>query len=445
MRVPVDRLIANQGGSWDTLRNLGDIACALCTAASKHEAALALAREMLERLVAASGMSKEEKAHAKHGFQHAKTAVQPFDPRTTLEGFASGLSSKREQALVVIREAIDACTDTCKEADVVRAAASMLEVLEFEDRECTGTVASLGNISALGMFLFYIWLRHARYGLDGTQPEAQKWRLYLFNGATYKRDRSDQFEIQAEEHIIEVLTLLIDAPLLRARAGTVLARCQSTDLVAAALRKAHMSLKNAERLEACGLLDPEELEDQMDMGSYIGFPNGVYNVLDELFIPKGSVSPNILVSMSTKYAYVGRDDPRFLEALHAFRHRSCVLPLSALQIEGPVVRPLENPVHQVDATQTPEVPVHRHANAAQTPEGQLRAWVAETYVHVPFRERDTGTRLDALLGAYKSAIPQVHTTPLGKNQLAVMLGHVHPGVGPHKSKNGTVRGLYLLR
>jgi hypothetical protein len=149
--------------------------------------------------------------------------------------------------------------------------------------------------------------------------------------------------------------------------------------------------------------------------------------------------------MSTKYAYVGRDDPRFLEALHAFRHRSCVLPLSALQIEGPVVRPLENPVHQVDATQTPEVPVHRHANAAQTPEGQLRAWVAETYVHVPFRERDTGTRLDALLGAYKSAIPQVHTTPLGKNQLAVMLGHVHPGVGPHKSKNGTVRGLYLLR
>ena len=64
-----------------------------------------------------------------------------------------------------------------------------------------------------------------------------------------------------------------------------------------------------------------------------------------------------------------------LEALRDFRRRSCVLPLGAQQIEGSLM-------HQ-------EV-------VAQTPEGKLRAWVEEHYSHVPLREKDTGTKLEAL-------------------------------------------------
>jgi len=39
----------------------------------------------------------------------------------------------------------------------------------------------------------------------------------------------------------------------------------------------------------------------------------VYDMHNDRFLPKGSVPLNMLVSMSTNYAYVGPDDPRFLE------------------------------------------------------------------------------------------------------------------------------------
>ncbi len=68
-----------------------------------------------------------------------------------------------------------------------------------------------------------------------------------------------------------------------------------------------------------------------------------------------------------------------LESLRDFRRRNCVLPPGAQQIEGSLM-------HQ--------------AAVAQTPEGKLRAWVEENYTHVPLREKDTGTKLDALYAAY---------------------------------------------
>jgi hypothetical protein len=49
------------------------------------------------------------------------------------------------------------------------------------------------------------------------------------------------------------------------------------------------------------------------MGNYIGFTNGVYDMHNDRFMPKGSVPLNVLVSMCTNYAYVGPDDPKFLE------------------------------------------------------------------------------------------------------------------------------------
>ena len=85
-----------------------------------------------------------------------------------------------------------------------------------------------------------------------------------------------------------------------------------------------------------------------------------------------------------------------LEALRDFRRRNSVLPPGAQQIEGSLM-------HQ--------------AAVAQTPEGTLRAWVEESYTHVPLREKDSGTKLDALYSAYVATSPQVHTKALGRNTL----------------------------
>ena len=60
------------------------------------------------------------------------------------------------------------------------------------------------------------------------------------------------------------------------------------------------------------------------------------------------------------------------------------------------------------------------------------------------RDKDRGTKLEALHSAYMRACPPVHTRQLGKNTFARMLGTVYPGIGPHKNGACTVSGLYLL-
>jgi hypothetical protein len=113
-----------------------------------------------------------------------------------------------------------------------------------------------------------------------------------------------------------------------------------------------------------------------------------------------------------------------LDSLRDFRRRNCVLPVGAQQIEGSLM-------HQ-------EV-------VAQTPEGKLRAWIEEHYTHVPLREKDTGTKLEALYTAYASSAPPVHQKHIGKTTFGKMLSAVYPGIGPHRNGACTVSGLYLLR
>jgi len=64
---------------------------------------------------------------------------------------------------------------------------------------------------------------------------------------------------------------------------------------------------------------------------------------------------------------------------------------------------------------------------------------------VPLREKDIGTKLEALYTAYTSAQPPVHTKLLGKILFGKMLGAVYVGIGPHRKRACTVSGLYLLR
>ena len=642
MQEQVDRLAANPGGAWDTVVNVGEIACALCTAASEHETLVAVAREMLGQLLCVSKMNGEQKEHAARGFQNAQTAL---DPLMKVKGLAEGLSGKREQELMVIREAIVANTDAALEADVRNAAEAMLLVLDdYERRDAQGKLQPNVNFADLGAFFYFVWRRVARYGFDGTQhTEANQYTFFLFNGATYQHGKRRQFLSKAKEHVRRVVSALIESPQLESRARSLAGKCTSSDLLPRALAEMHESLTNDEKLARCGLISPQEFQLKLDTGNYIGFRNGVYDILHDRFMPKGTVPFNVLVSMCTNYDYVGPDDAKFpenraqieefyrklhaddyenpnderlaamwllagsllfrgnvckkafvflgsegdngkstfteliqltlgdyavtgnrsslsgtqeqmtldpdlmanhkslvctfpevqsieggvscgfkfncgklkaltgndeqsvrglyrdkkgivigfkpilhsnympqvdsddsaarnrlwvarfgstfpadlaepdvqrrrfprienlretmeqwapyhfllmLEALRDFRRRNCVLPVGAQQIEGSLM-------HQ-------EV-------VAQTPEGRLRSWVESNYTHVPLREKDTGTKLEALFGAYTSASPPVHQKPLGRNKFAAMLSSVYAGIGPHKNSASTVNGLFLLR
>ena len=641
MQAQVDRLMENPGGAWDTVVNVGEVACALCTAASKHPGALALAREQLGQLMGASKMSEAQKEHAARGFQHAQTAL---DPLMKVKGLAEGLAGKREQELMAIRDAIVANTDAALEADVPKAAEHMLKVLDFCERvDSNGKVQSHANNAHLGLFLYYVWRRVARYGFDRTQSSAaHQWTFYLFNGATYERGQFEQLEIKAKRHMRSIVDALAANVQLKSRVTSLEVKCDAENFVSRAIAEMQLSFKDVEQLGWCGLVSPNDFQLKLDTGNYIGFTNGVYDILHDRFLPKGAVPLNVLVSMCTNYDYVGPDDAKFpemraqieefyrklhaddyenpnderlaamwllsgsllfrgnvckkafvflgsegdngkstfteliqltlgdyavtgnrsslsgtqeqmtldpdlvanhkslvctfpevqsieagvssgfkfncgklkaltgndeqsvrglyrdkkgiviafkpilhsnympqvdsddsaarnrlwvarfgstfpadlaepdvhrrrfprienlrdtmrgwapyhfllmLEALRDFRRRNCVLPVGAQQIEGSLM-------HQ-------EV-------VAQTPEGRLRAWVESNYTHIPLREKDTGTKLEALFGAYASATPPVHVKQLGKILFGKMLNGVYAGIGPHKNSTGSAQ-VYLLR
>ena len=642
MQEQVDRLIENPGGAWDTVTHVGFIACALHTAAGGDAAVVHLARKMLDQLLAVSQMSEGEKKAASCGFGKAREAI---DPVGVVRAYAAGLNGKRDQELMMVREALTACTDPALEANVPKAAESLLVVLEYcERRDAHGKFQSLGNFADLGLFFYYVWRRVARFGYDRTQSSAaHQWTFYLFNGATYERGQLEQLHIKAEEHLRAVIAALSANEQIKARAASLDTKCTTSDLVSRGLTKMQMSFKYVERLAGCGLVSPNDFQLKLDTGNYIGFKNGVYDILNDRFLPRGSVPLNVLVSMCTNYEYVGPDDPKFpetrkqieefyrklhaddyenpnderlaamwllagsllfrgnvckkafvflgsegdngkstfteliqltlgdyavtgnrsslsgtqdqmtldpdlvanhkslvctfpevqsieggvssgfkfncgklkaltgndeqsvrglyrdkkgiiigfkpilhsnfmpmvdsddsaarnrlwvarfgstfpadlvepdvhrrrfprienlretmeqwapyhfllmLEALRDFRRRNCVLPVGAQQIEGSLM-------HQ-------EI-------VAQTPEGRLRSWVESNYTHIPLREKDTGTKLEAVFGAYSTSSPSVHQKLLGRNKFAQMMNSIYPGIGPHRNGANTVNGLYLLR
>ena len=240
-------------------------------------------------------------------------STAPLDSTSTT--VAEGPSGNRDQELMVVREAIAACVDPALQADVVCAAEALMGVLDFcEYRDAGGKMHVLDNIADLSLFVFCIWHRAARYGFDKTQSsESHQYILYLFNGATYERGQWKALADDTKDYISRVLCTLLDTPSLKSRAATAAARCSSSDFIDRALAQAVEKMQNPRRLAKCGLTSPTEFERELDMGNYIGFTNGVYDMHNDRFMPKGSVPLNVLVSMCTNYDYVGPDDPKFLE------------------------------------------------------------------------------------------------------------------------------------
>ena len=310
MQKSVDRLIENPDGEWDKVPSLGEIACALCTAASGHPTALAVARDMLDKLLAASRMSSQEKEHAAHGFQHAKVAM---DPLVTVRALTAGLSSRRDKELMVIRDTIAARTDPALEADVPNAAENLLKALDTlvyvgGDGKQDGYV----DVEVGGLFVFYIWHRVARLSFDKWQMGTEKkYEFYLFNGAIYKSGRKDQFVQRAFSHLKHIAEALRAVAPLRIRAEKLVRRIAGAgDYFAKLTHHAMAQMQDPDMLEACGHISPEEFHDRLDTGPYIGFTNGVMDTERDVFMPVGQVGRNVLVSMSTKYPYVHPEDPR---------------------------------------------------------------------------------------------------------------------------------------
>jgi hypothetical protein len=306
----LDRLLENPGGAWATVENLSVIACALCTAAGGHAATVQLAIAMLETVIESTRLTDPERAGVRHSFQRAKV---PLDPLAVLRGFALGLNGKREQELMLVREAIVANTDRALEADVTKAAEAMLQVLDdYERRDAHGRMQPISNFADLGIFFYYIWRRVARYGFDSSQhSEAHQYTFFLFNGATYEHGKRRQFASKAKEHVRLVVSALANCPQLGGRASSLAAKCTSSDLLARALSEMQESMTNDDKLAGCGLLSLEEFDRALDTGNYIGFTNGVYDIQNDHFFPKGRVPFNVLVCKTTRYAYVGTDDPQF--------------------------------------------------------------------------------------------------------------------------------------
>lgn len=71
-------------------------------------------------------------------------------------------------------------------------------------------------------------------------------------------------------------------------------------------------------------------------------------------------------------------------------------------------------------------------------EPDLRDWIESNYTRIPLREKDTGTKLETLFGAYASANPPVHLRLLGRNKFAAMLNSIFPNIGPYRNTTNTV-------
>jgi hypothetical protein len=231
-----------------------------------------------------------------------------------LDSTSTTVAEKRTQEHMVVREAIDACTDPALEANVPKAAESLLRVLEYCDlRDSHGQ--PLGNIADLCLFIYHVWWRVARFGFDKTQSsESHQYTLYLFNGATYERGQWRALKRQANEHLRAVIaTIESSSAQLRARAASLEVKCNTSDFIAKAIADAVECMQDGKLLKEGGLISPAEFERELDMGNYIGFTNGVYDILNDRFLPKGNVPFNVLVSMSTNYDDAPPDDPRFPE------------------------------------------------------------------------------------------------------------------------------------
>ena len=225
--------------------------------------------------------------------------------------------------LALARAAISACADPVMEAgeagggaqrgaeQIEEAAAALMMVIGLTE---TG-------VDALGELMCCAWRRVVRFGYDESQrTDAERSTMYLFNGATYEaivgRDKRAALESRMKAHVIACLAAferLCESPSARERrdrgVAAALAMCRKPRCMAKALKVAFDNIRGRDGAS----VRPQELAYTLDTEDFIGLTNGVFDVMNNVFFPIGSVPPGVRVGMCTNYAYVGPDDPLYPE------------------------------------------------------------------------------------------------------------------------------------
>ena len=102
------------------------------------------------------------------------------------------------------------------------------------------------------------------------------------------------------------------------------------------------------------------------------------------------------------------------------------------------------PPHPVQADEVALSEPSADTASVPTPGEKLRTWIDARYSRIPLREKDTGTKLEALHAAYCAASPPVHSKILGKILFGKLLNTIYPNIGPHKNCAGSSL-MYLFR
>lgn len=164
---------------------------------------------------------------------------------------------------------------------------------------------------ALGDFVCHLFRNTVRLGKR--RAARGRRRVFLqFNGATYDTTSLERIEIKAQMTVYSIFGAL--ANFCAAAEGIAALQALQALQALRARWPRGLAAKAMKQLRSMILAqDPDETERRMDSGAFIGFRNGVFDVLNDRFWERGSVPPSITVSMSTGYDYLGPDDPAFPE------------------------------------------------------------------------------------------------------------------------------------
>ena len=189
------------------------------------------------------------------------------------------------------------------------AAALTLALSHYMRAQAPPLQAAAAAAPALGDFVCHLFRNTVRLGKR--RAARGRCRIFLkFNGATYDTTSLERIEIKAQMTVYSIFGAL--ASFCAAAEGIAALRALQALRALRARWPRGLAAKAMKQLRSMILAqDPDETERRMDSGAFIGFRNGVFDVLNDRFWERGTVPPSITVRMSTGYDYLGPDDPAF--------------------------------------------------------------------------------------------------------------------------------------
>jgi hypothetical protein len=178
----------------------------------------------------------------------------------------------------------------------------------------------LFSVYEFGLYVCDVLSTEYRYGNDMTQT-TQGAGAYFFDGARYVfKSLVANLNYYAQRSIVSVLQTLLDkskpsSPGYESRVPIADREVKALEAILCTVKNkgyeaiwSHVSklIQSDHYYLDRGLLTPTEFFEKLDESPYlIGFNNGVFDMQHYKFYPKGAVPPDVLVSYTTKYDYIG--------------------------------------------------------------------------------------------------------------------------------------------